>query len=200
MESALKTIDCRNLDCPAPVIATKKALDEKADSPLQVLVDGGAALENVTRFAEKRGFSVTIGSVEDGYSLLISANNSAVTAADSVVTSNSGHLVMLITSDRLGQGPEDLGRLLMKNLIITLLDQDRAPDRIYFVNSGVLLTTEGSEVLDPLDRLGNRGVEVLSCGVCLDYFKKKDQLKVGMVTNMFTIVESLTSASSVITL
>jgi selenium metabolism protein YedF len=105
---------------------------------------------------------------------------------------------MLIASDRLGDGPEDLGRLLMRNFIITLLDLDTLPDKLFFVNSGVLLATEGSELIDALEGLGNRGVEVFSCGVCLDFFHLKDKLKAGTVTNMFAIADALMKAGSVI--
>ena len=107
---------------------------------------------------------------------------------------------MLVGTDRLGEGPEELGRLLMKNFIITLLDVAELPDRMLFVNTGVHLTTEGSEVLEALDTLGNRGVEVMSCGVCLDFFGKKEKLRAGVVTNMFTIAESMLQAGSVIKL
>ena len=86
----------------------------------------------------------------------------------------------------------------MKNFIITLLDMAAVPDLILFVNTGVLLTTEGSEVLEALEKLGNCGVEVFSCGVCLDFFQRKDKLAAGAVTNMFTIAESLLQARSVI--
>jgi len=107
---------------------------------------------------------------------------------------------MLIGTDRLGDGPEELGRLLMRNFIITLLDLAELPDRVFFINTGVHLTAEGSEVLEALEKLGNRGVEVLSCGVCLDFFHKKELLKAGAVTNMFTIAESLMTARSVVRL
>jgi selenium metabolism protein YedF len=86
----------------------------------------------------------------------------------------------------------------MRNFIITLLDVAETPDRMLFLNTGVLLTTEGSEVLEALEWLGNRGVEILSCGVCLDFFHRKDKLRAGAVTNMFTIAESLLKAGSVV--
>jgi len=108
--------------------------------------------------------------------------------------------VMLIASDRFGDGPEELGRLLMKNFIITLLDVAETPDRMLFVNTGVFLTTEGSEVIEALEKLGNRGVEVMSCGVCLDFFNRREKLAAGSVTNMFTIAESLLRAGSVVRL
>jgi selenium metabolism protein YedF len=107
------------------------------------------------------------------------------------VAAAAGARVLIIGSDRLGDGPEELGRLLMRNFIITLLDLKNLPDRIFFLNTGVQLAVEGSEVLEALERLGNRGVEILSCGICLDYFGKKDKLKAGVVTNMFTTAESL---------
>jgi selenium metabolism protein YedF len=108
--------------------------------------------------------------------------------------------VLLVSSDRLGDGPEELGRLLMKNFLITLLDVPEPPDRIFFVNAGVLLATAGSEVVEALEKLGNHGVEVFSCGVCLDFFGRREQLAAGAVTNMFTIAESLLAARSVVRL
>jgi selenium metabolism protein YedF len=100
----------------------------------------------------------------------------------------------------LGDGPEELGRLLMKNFIITLLESAELPDKMLFVNRGVMLVTEGSELLEALDKLGNRGVEIFSCGVCLDFFGIREQLGAGLVTNMFSIVETLMTGSGVIRL
>src|SRR6185369_9090480 len=158
--------------------------------------------ENVRRFAEGRGYSVQEEAVAGGFALtLTGAGTEAGTPAPSVQQpASSRGAVMLIGSDRLGDGPEDLGRLLMRNFIITLLDLNELPDRMLFLNTGVLLTSEGSEVLEALEALGNRGVEVLSCGVCLDYFKKKELLAAGAVTNMFTIAESMLQARSVVRL
>jgi selenium metabolism protein YedF len=107
---------------------------------------------------------------------------------------------MLITSNQIGDGPAELGQLLMKNFIISLMEQSLLPDRMLFLNTAVHLTTEGSEVLSALDALANRGVEILSCGLCLDYFQKMELLRAGSVTNMFTTVESLLQADVVIKL
>jgi selenium metabolism protein YedF len=192
----MKTIDCRNMACPAPVVTVKRALDEGGADSLQVLVDPGAPRENVTRFAVNRGESVQEQEVEGGYSLLIGQPGKESPAM--VPAAQAGASTILITSDRLGDGPEELGRLLMKNFIITLLDMEQVPDRMLFLNSGVLLTTEGSEVLEALEQLGNRGVEVMSCGVCLDFFHRKEKLRAGSVTNMFIIAESLLTAESVV--
>ncbi len=195
----MKSIDCRNMACPVPVVTTKRALEEAAGEAVQVLVDPGAPRENVTRVARNRGYAVEESAVEGGFCLIISPAGASLPSVPEK-GQRSGRTVMLVPSDRLGEGPEELGRLLMKNFIITLLDLEEMPDRMLFLNSGVLLTTEGSEVLEALDKLGNRGVEVLSCGACLDFFHRKEQLRAGGVTNMFTIAESLMQAGSVIRL
>lgn len=193
----MKTIDCRNMACPLPVVTVKRALEQAGGELLRVMVDDGAPRENVTRFATNRGFTVQETPVAGGYALEIAGQGTAI---DHVSASKRGSTVMLIASDRLGDGPEELGRLLMKNFIITLIDVAEVPDRMLFVNTGVMLTTEGSEVLEALERLGNRGVEVLSCGVCLDFFHRKEKLAAGCVTNMFTIAESLMQAGAVVRL
>ena len=187
----MKTIDCRNMACPLPVVTVKRALEEAPGEALQVFLDNGAPRENVTRFAVNRGFAVTETPVEGGVALEITGEAAPVRAGSGTPV---GPTVMLIASDRLGDGPEELGRLLMKNFIITLMDLERLPDRILFVNSGVLLATDGSEVAAALEKLGNRGVEILSCGICLDYFHRRNKLLAGEVTTMFAIAESLLTA------
>ena len=181
--------------CPQPVVAVKRALEESPGEPLHVLLDNGAPRENVSRFAANRGLKVAETVAGEGVSLVISG---VPQQAKGVDAGREGKSVMLVASDRLGDGPEELGRLLMKNFIITLLDVTEVPDLMLFVNTGVLLTTEGSEVAEALEKLGNRGVEVFSCGVCLDFFHRKDKLVAGAVTNMLTIAESMLQARSVI--
>jgi selenium metabolism protein YedF len=189
----MNTIDCRNMACPAPVVTAKKALEERGE--LRILVDDGAARENVTRFARNRGCQVCDERVEGGWALTIVAGAEAPQQAPT----GAGR-VLLVTTDRLGEGPEELGRLLMKNFIHTLLETHPLPDRILFLNSGVFLTTEGSEVLEALEKLGGMGVEILSCGLCLDFFQRKEKLRAGAVTNMLAIVESALSAGQTIRL
>ncbi len=191
----MKTIDCRNLACPMPVVMVKKALEESPGETIKVLLDDGPPRENVTRFAANRGFNIEETPLENGYAILISGSAGDLIG---VKKERSGDSVMLIASDRLGDGPEDLGRLLMKNFINTLTEVPDVPDQMLFVNTGVLLTTEGSDVLEALDKLGNKGVEIASCGVCLDFFHRREMLRAGLITNMFTIAEGLLKAGSVI--
>jgi selenium metabolism protein YedF len=193
----MKNIDVRGMSCPAPVVSVKRALEE-AGGELRVLLDDGAPRENVKRFAQGRGYQVQEEASEGGFALTLTSSAEQQSQAQTVV--GSGPTVLLIGSDRLGDGPEELGRVLMRNFIMTLLDVAELPDRMLFINTGVLLTAAGSEVIEALEALGNRGVEVLSCGICLDFFKKKELLAAGGVTNMFTIAESLLGARSVIRL
>jgi selenium metabolism protein YedF len=191
----MNNLDVRGMACPLPVVQVKRAL-ESAQGELRVLLDDGAPRENVKRFAEGRGYTVQEETVEGGYAFTI-AGKQVKPEAHATAT---GPSIMLIGTDRLGDGPEELGRLLMKNFIMTLVEQSQLPDRMFFINTGVLLTAQGSEVIEALEALGNRGVEVLSCGICLDFFKKKEQLAAGGVTNMFTIADSLLTAGRVIRL
>lgn len=191
----MKTIDCRNMSCPMPVVTVKKALEESGGEPLKVLLDDGPPRENVSRFAMNRGFTVEETPFDQGYAIFISG---AAGEKVAIRKERGGETVMLIASDRLGEGPEELGRLLMKNFINTLVEVPEAPDRMFFLNTGVMLTTEGSDVLEALEALGNKGVEVSSCGVCLDFFDIREKLAAGIVTNMFTIAETLLKAGSVI--
>lgn len=196
----MKTIDCRGQACPAPVLAVKKGLEESADG-LCVLVDNGAPHENVSRFAKNRGYTVTETPDNDGWSLLLTRG----ALADQPLSPQQqqapiGDRILLITSERLGDGPEELGRLLMKNFIITLLETEQQPGRILLLNTGVLLATNGAETVTPLKHLEERGVELFACGVCLDFLHKKEELAVGKVTNMFSTAEQLLAAGSVIKL
>jgi selenium metabolism protein YedF len=193
----VKIVDCRNMSCPLPVVTVKRALEEAAGESVKVLLDDGAPRENVARFAASRGFQVEETREGDGYAMLITG---ASGHSQSLQQGKRGGSVFLVTSDSLGEGSEDLGRLLMKNFIITLLDVTETPERMLFLNRGIFLTTEGSEVIEALEKLANRGVEILSCGVCLDFFNRREKLCAGSVTNMFTIAESILRAGSVIRL
>lgn len=192
----MKTIDCRNLSCPAPVISVKRALEEGTD--IQVLLDDGAPRENVTRFSRNRGYQVT--EQRDGSAWILTISGTPETAAADSLSSPNGTRILLITSDRLGDGPEELGRLLMKNFIHTLLETSELPSRILFLNTGVFLSCEGSDVREALEKLSGMGVEIFSCGLCLDFFKLKEKLRAGATTNMLVTVESLLSAGQVIKL
>lgn len=192
----MKTIDCRNMACPAPVVTVKNAL--KLDSEVKVLLDDGAPRENVARFARNRGFNVQEERDGSGWIFLINSSAASSGTTKPAASSNEGGRVLLITSERLGEEPEELGRLLMKNFIHTLLEADEPPASVFFMNSGVLLAVEGSEVFEALENLRGMGVEIFSCGLCLDYFGLKEKPRIGDIANMLTTVESMLSSNNMI--
>lgn len=106
--------------------------------------------------------------------------------------------VLFVGSDRLGEGPEELGRVLIRSFFKTLAAMERRPWRVIFVNSGIALSIEGSPVLEELAALEAAGTEILSCGTCLDYFQSKDRLRAGRVSNMHEIVETLLAAGRIL--
>jgi len=185
-------LDCRGLACPQPVIETKKALANLTGEVLTVLVDNQAAKENVVKFATAQQCGVSVEGQDKNFSIRITKSGTISVPADSRVTATptDGGMIWPITQDRFGHGNKELGAVLMKSFFYTLTER-KLPSKVLFVNSGVLLTLQDSPVLAHLETLASRGVEVLSCGTCLDYYGAKEKLAVGGITNMYTIVEAL---------
>ncbi len=191
-------IDVRGLPCPRPVVETKKALEKIGEGQIVVLVDSNESRQNVERFARSQGCTVSVAEQDGVFSLEISKGpQSGEEEAEKGKKTKSADVV-LICSDRFGTGDDRLGELLMKAFLNTLWDTEPKPAKLLFVNDGVRLTTEGSEVLDVLRLLEKDGVEIFSCGTCLEYYELKEQLKVGLVTNMYDTVTSLLAAGKII--
>lgn len=188
-----KVIDARGLACPQPVVLTKKGLEES--DQLTTVVDNSVAVENVTRLAKSKGCTVQVEEKEGDYYLHISKSCCDAFASNE----EQEKAVVLVTSNLFGQGEEELGKTLMKSFLYALTQVENIKQMI-FMNSGVFLTIQGSEVLESLKTMEESGVEMLSCGTCLDYYGLKDKLAVGEVTNMYTAVEAITSASRAITI
>jgi len=203
-----ETIDARGLACPQPVILAKQAL-EKTDE-LAVRVDNIAAVENVKRLAKSQGCQVTVEDEQDKtWTLhLLREQGAAVAEPPEIVCdveekvvgkpSVAGPTVVLITSDCMGQGDEELGRLLMRGFFHTLPELDRLPDRIIFYNNGVKLAVKGSDVLEDVTQLAQAGVDVLVCGTCLNFFNLTEQLAVGVISNMYDIAGAMTTAGRLV--
>lgn len=191
-------VDARGLNCPQPVIATKKALDSIDAGLVTVIVDNAVAKENVTKFAVANHCSVATQEKDGHYYLTITKGSgaSAALAAPLEEPAPDG-TVYLITSETLGHGSAELGAVLMKSFFFTLTSADQPPKALLFLNSGVKLAVAGSPVLDHLQTLANKKVEILSCGTCLDYFALKEQLAVGGITNMYTILEMVNGSKSI---
>lgn len=195
-------IDAKGLACPGPVIATKKALESIEQGIVTIVVDNEVAKENVVKFATAHGCGVSITKQAEDFTVKITKGE-AILAPDKTATPLSApteKLVYLITQNSLGHGSAELGALLMKSFMYALLESTVMPKTILFMNAGVMLTIKSSPVLEHLETLKQRGVEILSCGTCLDYFAVKNELAIGGVTNMYTVIEVMSAADKVITL
>jgi selenium metabolism protein YedF len=190
-----KIIDCRGLACPKPVILAKKEFESIDSGEFTLIVDNDAARQNVQKFAESVGCVLVVES-KDGLFYVKITKEGSFTATDS----NERELVILITSDKFGSGDDSLGAALMKSYLYALSESDVVPRTAAFLNAGIKLTTEGSDVLESIRKLEEKGTEVLSCGTCLDFYNAKEKLLVGKVSNMYTIVEKMNSASNTIKL
>lgn len=200
-----ETLDCRGLACPQPVLRVKDILEQHPGRGLQVLVDNEAAKENVKRFAQSRGCAVAVEQPAAGlWGLQLNPGaGPAPTAGSEAQAVNTvppaPATVLLVLADRIGPA-EELGAVLMKAFLNTLGETSALPEKLLFLNTGVLLTTEGSPVLDTLTELEARGVTVLSCGTCLEFLDRKDSLRVGSVSNMYETVETLLGPHKIVSL
>ncbi len=194
----MKTIDCRGQQCPQPVIQTRQTMLAEPGEVLQVLVDDQVCQENVSRLAKTLGYDIKVKAEDLVIQLELTPGEQP--AASHNKTSAAGPTIIFICSDQMGHGNDKLGQILMKNFIFTLLESDTTPDAIYCVNSGVKLTIGGSDVIEPLEALANRGVDIASCGLCLEFFDVKDSLAIGRVSNMLELVNALEGAGHIINL
>lgn len=191
-----KTVDCRGLACPKPVIMTKKELETITDGEIEVIVDNEVARENVSKFLKSQGLEPNIEEKEGLF--YISTQKKAGCGCQVIDFDEKTRPVILVTSEFLGVGDDKLGAILMKSYMYALTESDIKPKTMLFMNGGVKLTTEGSDVLESLKTLESQGVEIMSCGTCLDFYGLKEKLAVGQVTNMYTIVEKTNSSSNTI--
>jgi selenium metabolism protein YedF len=195
------TVDARGLACPQPVLQTRKAMQDSEQ--VITLVDNESALTNVSRMAEKGGWQVSVISQGDEYRIEMSRGEAPAPAislplgkAEALI----GPLVLVVSSDRMGRGDDELGGILVRSFFHTLGEVDPLPQTILFFNAGVKLACQGSPVLDDLCTLEAEGVEMLVCGTCLGYYEIKDQLAVGQVSNMYDIAEAMLGAGKVVNL
>lgn len=202
------TVNAMGDICPIPVVKTKKAMDAlTGPDRIEVLVDNETAVRNVMKLAKNSGAQAEQEQLAQGeYRVLITVGEIAV--KHSAQTGETGNyaqscptcigMVAAIGSDRMGDGSDELGNILMKSFIFAVTQLDTLPDKMLFYNGGAKLTIEGSECLTDLKALEEQDVEIMTCGTCLDYYGLKDKLAVGSVTNMYSIVETLQGAMSVI--
>ena len=195
-------LDCRGMACPQPVIKTREALEQKPAS-LTVLVDNAPASENVRRLLEKSGYgSVNVEQREASlWAVEVSAACAACAEAEAVIEAageRTSRTLVFLSTETLGHGSDELGAKLMANFLLTLPEMGANLWRVVMVNGGVKLASQPGRALDALKKLEEKGVSLLVCGTCLEYFGLLEQKQVGETTNMLDIVTSLDLADKVI--
>ena len=191
--------------CPIPVVKTKKAIEAlTADETVVVLVDNETALQNVTKAARTMGFEVQQETMSDKeFKITIQVVKGVAAPAEEAPAAcccegYKKNVVVAVSSDKMGEGSEELGKVLIKAFFFALTQQDELPGTIIFYNGGVKLSTEGSPVLEDLKNLQDAGTKIFTCGTCLNFYGLTDSLKIGEVTNMYDIVDMQMKAAKII--
>ena len=198
------TVNAMGDNCPIPVIKTKKAMQAlTGPEVIEVLVDNEIAVQNVSKMAAAQGGEVSSEKLgEKEYNVVINMTDAPVAASEETCEECTpdmrNNTIVVISSDRMGNGNDALGKVLIKGFIYAITQLDTLPKKMLFYNGGATLTVEGSDSLADLKSLEAQGVEILTCGTCLDYYEVKDKLAVGSVTNMYSIVEAMAEAGKII--
>lgn len=194
-------IDARGLACPQPVIMTKKAI-EASNEPVMAIVDNETAKENIIKLAKSMNCEYRDYEKDGLFYIEISKGELPEEAAvlESEVDFQNGDTVILVQSDKFGLGGDELGAVLIRNFIYTLTESEPYPKAVLFVNGGVKLTTENEHTVENLKILEGAGVKIISCGTCLDFFGLKEKLSVGVIGNMYDMVENMKAAGNTITI
>lgn len=198
----MKVIDTRGLPCPQPVIKTKDALEEiEAGDRIKVLVDSEVSLENIKKFLTAQGHTlVSVEKREKEYTLIIEKgvySGPFLQEVSCQQETKTQRVLIVIAVDHLGKDAE-LGRILLKGFFETMLVQNLLPQRIFFMNTGVLLTTKEETFIELLKKLEEKGVEIFTCGTCLKHYQLEDSLQVGLRGGTDTYLEALFQFEKVI--
>ena len=202
-------VDAMGDQCPIPVIKTKKALKEITETTLvEVHVDNEIAVQNLSKMAKQKNLEYKCEKLEEQhYIIKINAEAEGVSIQQKAPAENDKEIcypdrksntVVVLSSNQMGNGSEELGQILMKGFIFALTELDELPSTVLPYNSGVKLSTEGSNSIEDLKTLQAQGVEILSCGTCLNYYDLTEKLQVGDVTNMYFILEKMAQADKII--
>lgn len=189
-------VNCKGLKCPQPVINTKKYFDSMEQGEATIIVDNEVSKNNVSKFAESKGFKYESEEKDGLYYISITKDSCNCKP----MNFDAKKLVIVISNDKLGLGDDKLGTALMKSYLYALSESDNLPSDILFLNGGVKLTCQGSESIESIKVLKQKGVDIVNCGTCLDFYGLKENLLIGEITNMYTIVEKMNSSDNTIKL
>ena len=200
----MKEIDARGLSCPAPVLQTKAVVEQEKADAVRVVVDSAASQQNVKRFLESQGFETALEKQGGDY-VVVGKCTATLQKKETPKPQADGNIelkkiMVMCATDRIGFGDDELGLKLMVNFIRTLKEMGPELWRLVFVNNGVKLTIDGSEVLADLEEYEETGLCILVCGTCLDHFNLLERKQVGETTNMLDIVTAMQLADKVISI
>jgi len=189
-------LDCIGDICPMPVIKAKKELESIKEGSLIIMVDNEIAAQNLEKLAKEKACAYEVLKDRDGF-YRVSLHKNAGLPQNISIDMSKDKSVVVISSDKMGDGDDKLGQTLIKGFIYALRECDKIPDAIVFYNSGAHIAAKESESVEDLKKLEEKGVLVLTCGACLDFYGYKAPLA-GKVTNMYEIVEKFLSADKII--
>lgn len=202
----MRVVDTKGQLCPAPLIAAKKALKETAEGEsFIILTDNQTSFDNLCRFIKDNKADYQVSEAGGIWTMTISKNSTGAEpinveeyCSSSVPQFEKGNFIVVVTSDRMGEGDDQLGRLLLSNFIIALKDLDKLPRKMVFYNNGVKLATKSSPVIEHLKDLEKMGVDIILCATCVNYYSLESVLGTGTVSNMYTIAETMASAGNIV--
>ena len=201
-----KRVDAMGMTCPKPVILAKKEMDKsQAGDVVFVQVDNEVATENLRKLANSQEADYEMTKLGDKhYEVKITVKKAGTSQEEkepeyiSCVPQGQKKTVVVISSDKMGDGDPELGQILIKGFIYSLTQLEKLQDTVLFYNKGAFLTCEGSPVLADLKTLEKEGTKICTCGTCLDFYKMKEKLAVGTIVNMYVIVETQSKADLII--
>lgn len=202
----MQIIDTSGQYCPAPLIATKHALrDSQNGDSFKVITDNQTSFNNISRFLKDNSTEFSWVESNGMWTLTITKNPAILIAArpeeyctQEIPHFAKGDFIIAITSDKMGEGDDDLGRLLMDNFIKAIKDLDTLPSKMVFYNKGVALGTEDSPVIVHLREIEKMGVTLLLCGTCIKFYSLEEKIKIGTVSNMFEITQVMAKAGNIV--
>ncbi|MCF0132575.1 MAG: sulfurtransferase-like selenium metabolism protein YedF [Blautia sp.] len=199
-------VDAMGDACPIPVVKTQNAIKElNGAGVVETLVDNDVAVQNLTKLANHNGYGIKSEKVRDGqFKVTITVGEGTDVPDETgsaeclVKPSDKKNIVVVISSNQMGNGSEELGKTLLKGFIYALCQQETLPKTILFYNGGAFVTCEESPALEDLKSLEAQGVEILTCGTCLNFYSLAEKLQVGEVTNMYVIAEKMMQADLIV--
>jgi selenium metabolism protein YedF len=202
----MRIVDTKGQQCPAPLIATKRTLKESiTGESFKVLTDNKTSLDNISRFLRDNKTEFIVEEKDGIWSLIItkSTMSESISNAEDYCTTDvphftQGDFIIAFTSDKMGEGDEELGRLLITNFIKAIKDLDVLPGKMVFYNNGVKLGAADSPVAEHLKEIESMGIGLLFCATCAKFYSLEEKIKIGTLSNMYEIAQVMASTGNIV--